>query len=135
MLEQLAHARVDATACVPDDADTIAHALAEWVRRGLDLIVTTGGTGLSPRDVTPEAAARIIERPWPGLMELARARTGIAFPRAYLSRGVAGIAGRSLILTLPGSEKGAREQLAAIIELLPHAVHILRGGDHTSPGA
>ncbi|MBX3409858.1 MAG: MogA/MoaB family molybdenum cofactor biosynthesis protein [Phycisphaeraceae bacterium] len=135
LLEEHAGCRIAARHCVPDDADNIAQTLQQWVNDGLDIIATTGGTGLSPRDVTPEAAARLIQRPWPGLMELARARTGATFPRAYLSRGIAGIANRSIIFTLPGSEKAAREQLEAFIDLLPHAVHILRGGDHPPAGA
>jgi molybdenum cofactor synthesis domain-containing protein len=124
-------ATIAATDLVPDDADEIERTLRAWVRDRVDLILTTGGTGLSPRDVTPEAAGRVIDRPHPGLMELARARTGAANPRAYLSRGVAGAAERTLIVTLPGSPRGCVEQFEAIAELLPHALRVLRGeGDH-----
>lgn len=119
-------AEVVARGCVPDEVEAIAGMMRSWVGSA-DLIVSTGGTGLSPRDVTPEGAMRVIERPYGSLMELARARTLAITPKTYLSRGVAGIAGRSLILTLPGSPRGACEQLEAIIELLPHAVEIIRG--------
>lgn len=130
-------ARIIATACVPDDLSKLEAKFREWSRpeSGIDLIVSTGGTGLSPRDVTPEAALRIIDRPHPGLMELARARTGSASPKAYLSRGIAGAAAHTLILTLPGSPKGATEQLEALLDLLPHAIQLLRGEctDHGLP--
>jgi molybdenum cofactor synthesis domain-containing protein len=119
------------TACVPDDPERIAAALSEWVGRGIDLVLSTGGTGLSPRDVTPEAALSVIERPAPGLMELARARCLPKTPRAFLSRGVAGVAGRTLIVTLPGSPRGACEQLEALVDVLPHAIAQVRGeGGH-----
>lgn len=122
-------AQVVASACVPDEPDQIERALREWVahRPAIDLIVTTGGTGLSPRDHTPEAAMRVIERPHAGLMELARLRCLEKTPRAYLSRGVAGTAGRSLILTLPGSRRGSTEMLEALLDILPHAIATLRG--------
>ncbi|MEZ6234148.1 MAG: MogA/MoaB family molybdenum cofactor biosynthesis protein [Phycisphaerales bacterium] len=126
---------VVATRCVPDDADVIAAALAEWSRadlsapdaRPIDLILSTGGTGLAPRDVTPEAAKRVIEREHAGLMELARLRCYAKTPKTYLSRGVAGVAGRTLILTLPGSPRGATENLEALLDILPHAIETLRG--------
>lgn len=126
-------------ACVlPDDLAALAACFAEWSRErpAIDLLVSTGGTGLSPRDVTPEAARRVIEREHPALMELARQRSMERSPtrsaRAYLSRGVAGTAGRSLILTLPGSPGGAVETLEALLDLLPHAISLLRGSaaDH-----
>lgn len=125
-------AAVVRTGCVPDEARVIAGVIAEWADGGgVDLILSTGGTGFSPRDVTPEAARGVIEREAPGLMELARIRCAAKTPRAALSRGVAGIRGRTLIVTLPGSERGARETLEAILEVLPHAVESLRGeGDH-----
>ncbi len=127
MLRERLGAQIVSSVCVPDDLALLEAKFREWVAADVDLIVSTGGTGLSDRDVTPEAASRVIERAHPGLMELARARTGAANAKAYLSRGVAGAAGRTLIVTLPGSPKGATEQLAAIAELLPHAVGILRG--------
>ena len=128
-------AEVQRSEIVPDEAETIAAILRTWADSDeLDVIVTTGGTGLSPRDVTPEATASVIERPVPGLSELMRS-TGLQHtPMAALSRGIAGVRGRCLILNLPGSEKGVRENLRAVIDLLPHAVDLLRGriGDHAA---
>ncbi len=130
------HATIAHAAIVPDDADIIERTLRAWVQGHVDLVLTTGGTGLSPRDVTPEAASRLIDRPHPGLMELARARTGADNPRAYLSRGVAGAAGRTLIVTLPGSPRACVQQFEAIADLLPHALRVLRGeDDHGGIGA
>ncbi len=116
-----------AGALVPDEADQIQAVLRAWVAQGIQLILTTGGTGFSPRDVTPEAALAVIQRRADGLMELARAAGSGAGPMVYLSRGVAGIAGSSLIVTLPGSPRGASEQLQAILPVLPHALNVLRG--------
>jgi molybdenum cofactor synthesis domain-containing protein len=123
---------------VPDEAPRIAATLRAWADSDdFDLIVTTGGTGLGARDVTPEATAEVIERSVPGLPELMRAAGLKHTPMAALSRGVAGVRGRCLILNLPGSEKGVRENLTAVIDLLPHAVELLRGriGDHEAPSA
>lgn len=132
-------AQIVQTGLVPDEQDRIAAVLREWSQpsAGIDLIVTTGGTGLSPRDVTPEAAMRVIDRPHPGLMELARLRCMAKTPRAFLSRGISGAAGQSLILTLPGSPRGASEHLEALLDLLPHAIETLRGEvqDDGRPGA
>ncbi|MCB9838002.1 MAG: MogA/MoaB family molybdenum cofactor biosynthesis protein [Phycisphaeraceae bacterium] len=116
-------------ACVPDDPDGVEGRLRDWSRRTppIDLILTTGGTGLAPRDHAPEAAMRVIERPHPALLELARLRCLEKTPRAFLTRGVAGAAGRSLILTLPGSPRGATENLGAIADILAHAIETLRG--------
>ena len=128
-------ASIERTDVVPDEAPQISDTLRSWADSGeLDLIITTGGTGLSPRDVTPEATAEVIERPAPGLGELMRSEGLKHTPMAALSRGVAGVRGRCLIVNLPGSEKGVRESLMAVIDILPHAVEILRGGvgDHTS---
>ena len=120
---------------VPDERPQIAQILRDWADSDeLDLIVSTGGTGLGPRDVTPEATAEVIERPVPGLGELMRA-TGLKHtPMAALSRGVVGVRGRCLIVNLPGSERGVRENLTAVLDLLPHAVELLRGrvGDHAA---
>jgi molybdenum cofactor synthesis domain-containing protein len=112
-----------------DDEAIIESFLRRWSegRDAVDLAVVTGGTGLSPRDVTPEAAMRVITRPHPALMELARARCGATNPRAYLSRAVAGAHSATLIVTLPGSPTGAVETLQAMADILPHAVRMLRG--------
>jgi molybdenum cofactor synthesis domain-containing protein len=122
-------AQIADTRCVPDERDRIAACLVEWsgAERGIDLVVSTGGTGLAPRDVTPEAARAVFEREHPALMELARLRCLPATPRAFLSRGVAGTIGRTLILTLPGSPRGAVENLEALLDILPHAIETLRG--------
>lgn len=128
-------ASVERSEVVPDEQEQISQTLRAWADSDeLDLIVSTGGTGLSPRDVTPEATADVIERPVPGLGELMRAKGLEHTPMAALSRGVAGVRGRCLILNLPGSERGVRENLSAVLDLLPHAVELLRGrvGDHAA---
>lgn len=127
MLRSKLGVRVAAVRCVPDEKEQIAASLLDWAREGVDLVVSTGGTGLALRDVTPEAARSVFEREAPGLMELARLRCMAKTPRAFLSRGVAGTIGRTLILTLPGSVRGATETLGALLDVLPHAVATLRG--------
>jgi molybdenum cofactor synthesis domain-containing protein len=119
---EVARARI-----VPDEQDLIKAALIEWSDEGLDLILTTGGTGFSPRDWTPEATKAVIERETPGISEAIRRAGMIKTPTAMLSRAVAGIRKSTLIINLPGSEKGIRESLEAIMEALPHGVEILRG--------
>lgn len=118
-----------AEACVPDEPDQIAGQLQRWCdgAQAPDLILTTGGTGLAPRDHTPEATRRVLQREHPGLMELARLRCLAATPRAFLSRGLAGTRGRTLIVNLPGSQRGATQTLAALLDILPHALETLRG--------
>jgi len=112
---------------LPDEAEVIAQRLRECADgAGLDLVVTTGGTGFAPRDVTPEATRQVIERDAPGLAELMRAESLRITPLAALSRSVCGIRGRTLIVNLPGSVRGARENLQAIVRLLPHAITLLR---------
>jgi molybdenum cofactor synthesis domain-containing protein len=122
-------ADVVATACVPDEVQDISAQLQAWATSALkpDLILTTGGTGLSPRDVTPEATARVLERQHPALLELVRLRCLAKSPRVFLSRGLAGTIGRTLVINLPGSTRGAMEGLEALADLLPHAIDVLRG--------
>ena len=110
-----------------DDPDGIADRLRQWVADGVSLIVTTGGTGFGPRDNTPEATRRVIERDAPGLAELMRAEGLRQTPMAALSRGVCGIAGRTLIVNLPGSERAVRENLDALAPVLPHALQLIAG--------
>ena len=113
---------------VPDEADRIAGKLARWADSGeVDAILTTGGTGLTARDVTPEATAAVLDRAAPGIAEALRAAAAPRFPRAWLSRGVAGSRGRALIVNLPGSAGGVRDGLAVLDELLEHAVELVTG--------
>lgn len=113
---------------VPDEVEQIAAVLREWAdREQPELILTTGGTGVSPRDVTPEATLQVLDRLLPGFGELMRAESLKITPMAILSRAVAGIRGTSLIINLPGSPKGAIENLAAIWAAVPHGVAKIRG--------
>jgi molybdenum cofactor synthesis domain-containing protein len=113
---------------IPDDMDQISGKLAEWSDSGsLDIILTTGGTGVSPRDVTPEATMKILERVIPGFGELMRFKSLAKTPSAAISRAVAGIRGRTLIINLPGSPKGAVENLEAVWAAVPHAVAKIQG--------
>jgi len=113
---------------VPDDAEVIGSRLREWADSGeVDLVLTTGGTGLGPRDVTPEATSAVIERPVPGLAEAMRLQTMKSTPLSLLSRGVAGTRGRCLIVNLPGSPRGVRECLEVVLPALDHAVEVLHG--------
>lgn len=129
--------RVARIACVPDDVEIIAERIRRWTSEpgDLDLLLTTGGTGLGPRDVTPEATASVLERRHPGLLELARYRCLAHTPRAFLSRGEAGTIRRTLVINLPGSQRGATEFLEALLDVLPHAVRMIRGeqDDHVPP--
>jgi len=117
---------------VSDGVDIVAAALRRWIDRGVDLIVTTGGTGFSPRDLTPEATGRVIDRVVPGLAEAMRAATFGVNPHGMLSRAIAGIAGSTLVVNLPGSVAGVEESLAVIGPTLTHAVDLLsaRPSDH-----
>lgn len=113
---------------IPDELGLISEKLVEWADSGtLDIILTTGGTGVSPRDVTPEATSKILEREIPGLGELMRFRSLAKTPSASLSRAVAGIRSRTLIINLPGSPKGAVENIEAIWAAIPHAVAKIQG--------
>ncbi len=111
---------------VPDDRDMIAERLVQWAEDSdVDLVVTTGGTGLGPQDITPEACLSVFDREVPGLAETMRAQTLQFTPMAMLSRSVAGIRGSTLIISLPGSPKGVRECLDVVTPVLGHALHLL----------
>lgn len=122
--------RVAKRLLLPDERALIETTLREWSDHDrLALVITTGGTGLSPRDITPEATTAVLDRPVPGLSELMRWSSWQKTPHAVLSRGVSGIRGQTLIVNLPGSRKAAEENLAAILATLPHALDKLRGDD------
>ena len=123
--------RVVAVQVVPDDKGAIARTLKAWCdARVAGLVLTAGGTGLGPRDVTPEATRDIIEKDLPGLPELMRSRGSAMTPRAALSRAVAGSCGPCLIVNLPGSPAGSVESLECVLDLIPHALEMLHGGGH-----
>ena len=113
---------------VPDERDVIAGKLADWADEGsVDIILTTGGTGLSQRDVTPEATMSILDKVVPGFSEAMRAKTFSLTPMAMLSRVVAGIRGKCLIINLPGSPAAVQECLGVVLPVIPHAVEIIQG--------
>lgn len=114
-------------ALLPDEPDQIESQLRQWVEMGVSLVITTGGTGFGPRDHTPEATARVIRRPAPGIAEMLRAAGLRHTPMAALSRGLAGIADRTLIINFPGSEKAVIEHLDALEPVLAHALQLIAG--------
>jgi molybdenum cofactor synthesis domain-containing protein len=126
----------DVIACevVPDEAGAIREALVRFADDlAADVVLVAGGTGLGPRDVTPEATRAVIEREAPGIAEAIRARGLETTPFAMLSRAVAGVRGRTLIVDLPGSPAGAVQALSFVSDVLPHAVHVMHGGGHAEP--
>jgi molybdenum cofactor synthesis domain-containing protein len=120
--------RVTAEEVVPDEFETIRSALLRLSDGVADVILTTGGTGFAPRDVTPEATLSVIERHAPGFAEVMRQKSLAITPHAMLSRAVSGIRGKSLIINMPGSPKAVRESLSFIQAAIPHAVELLGGG-------
>ena len=135
--ETLLDSRVVKYEIVPDETGVIAGKLAEWADGGsVDVILTSGGTGLSPRDVTPEATLSVVDKVVPGFAEAMRAKTFEATPFAILSRAVAGVRGKCLIINLPGSPKAVRECLEVILPVIPHAMEIIKGEvtEHIAPG-
>ncbi len=121
---------------IPDEAEIIASKLAGWADEGgVDLILTTGGTGLGPRDVTPEATLSIVDKVVPGFAEMMRAQSFSVTPFSMLSRAVAGVRRKCLIINLPGSPKAVRECLEVILPAIPHAVEIIKGEvtEHIAP--
>ena len=121
---------VDGPVVVPD-GEPVAQALRDAVQAQYDVVLTTGGTGLAPSDRTPEATLSVLDRQVPGIAESIRARgVSAGVPTAALSRGVAGLAGRTVIVNLPGSPGGCKDGLVVLAEILPHAVDQVRGGDH-----
>jgi len=113
---------------VPDELDVIRQKLTEWAdSRETDVIITTGGTGLGERDVTPEATAAVVDRVVPGFAEAMRAKSLSQTPMAMLSRATAGVRGHCLIINLPGSPRAVRECLEAVLPAIPHAVDIIKG--------
>jgi molybdenum cofactor synthesis domain-containing protein len=115
-------------ALAPDDEDAIVFLLEQWSRQGVALALTVGGTGLGPRDRTPEATRRVIDREVSGLAEAMRSRGAAQNPYAWLSRGIAGLRERTLIVNLPGSLRGAEQSLSSIMALIRHGLEIAAGG-------
>ncbi|MCK4374702.1 MAG: MogA/MoaB family molybdenum cofactor biosynthesis protein [Candidatus Brocadiae bacterium] len=127
LLAEVADADVAEVRVVPDELERIAETLREWCAEGMDLILTVGGTGFSPRDVTPEATRTVIEREAPGISTALLVRGLESTPRAMLSRATAGVCGRTLIVNLPGSRSAVTESVEYLLEVLPHALEIIGG--------
>lgn len=126
---QMTGAVIAAGAIIPDEREVIEGILREWSdEKRLNLVLTTGGTGLAPRDVTPEATRAVLEREAPGIAEAMRATSLQHTPFGMISRGVAGTRGRTLIINLPGSPKAVKECLECILPVLPHAINLLTEG-------
>ena len=126
---------VDGPLVIPD-GDPVEAALRDALAAGYDVVVTTGGTGLTPGDLTPEMTRRVLDREIPGIAEALRAAGAAAgVPAAILSRGVAGVAGRTLVVNLPGSTGGVRDGMAVLAPVLGHAVAQIHGGDHVRADA
>ncbi len=125
--EQWPEAAID-SALLPDDEDAIAALLDQLAADGVGMVLTVGGTGFGPRDRTPEATRRVLEREAPGLAEAMRASGAVQTPYAWLSRGVAGLKANTLIVNLPGSERAVEQSLGSILALLKHALEIVVGG-------
>jgi molybdenum cofactor synthesis domain-containing protein len=119
---------------VPDEVDAIRRAVRTALASGADVVLTTGGTGLTPSDVTPEAVRPLLDREVPGVAEALRLVSREAVPTSVLSRGVAGVVGRAFVVTLPGSPGGVRDGMAVLAPLLEHAVEQIAGGDHIPGG-
>jgi molybdopterin adenylyltransferase len=118
------------TKIIPDEKDQITEVLIDYAdTKELDLVITTGGTGVSPRDVTPDATLAVIEKEVPGMAEAMRRESALNTPHAMISRAVVGIRGNALIVNLPGSPKAVRENLAVILPALKHAIEKIRGDD------
>lgn len=136
VLEEIASAQgweISARGSVADEVSQIEPIVRQWCDlKGIPLVLTTGGTGLGPRDVTPEAIRPLLEKELPGFGELMRQEGVKKTPLASLSRSLAGTRRQSLIVSVPGSPKGARESLQAVLELIPHALAILKGGGHAA---
>jgi molybdenum cofactor synthesis domain-containing protein len=132
LLRSAGCAAVDGPVVVPD-GDPVEAALREAVTEGYDVVVTTGGTGLTPNDLTPEMTRRVLDSEIPGIADAIRAAGADVVPAAILSRGVAGLSGRTLLVNLPGSTGGVRDGMAVLAPVLTHAVDQVRGGDHPRP--